>query len=144
MDKVAMVGFTVLALLAIASGAAVTQSTLTTAMVKEGCLHDGKLYKEGEKVNKNPCSPCYCRGETMACMIIDCMAPNCVDSVRHGCCSSCPNGANCYLPDKSILKDGDVRTFDDGSTCRCVSRFAMGYGPANPQAVCTPTSKIIQ
>ncbi|KAK6194752.1 hypothetical protein SNE40_000319 [Patella caerulea] len=146
MDKVALVGFTALALLAIATGAALTTQTqhiLTTAIVT-GCLHDGRFYKEGEQVNKNgsPCSPCFCSyGRLINCMIIDCLKPNCVDSVRNGCCPTCPNGGNCQLPDGSILKDGDVRTLDDGRTCRCFPATGMIYGLGDPGAACTLHNK---
>ncbi|KAK6188595.1 hypothetical protein SNE40_004740 [Patella caerulea] len=139
-----MIGVIGIALVGIVGGAAVTNPILTTAMPK-GCMHNGKMYKDGEKTTSNPCSPCFCNSGFMACLAIDCMMPNCVDPVRKPdqCCSTCPNGANCYLPDGStILKDGDAQKMADGSTCKCASRFGFGFGPANLKARCSQIAEI--
>ncbi|KAK6188596.1 hypothetical protein SNE40_004741 [Patella caerulea] len=128
MGKIAMIGLICIGLVAIATAA------------PKGCLHNGKMYKEGEKVSTDPCSPCFCSTDgLMSCMVVDCITPSCVDSIKspNHCCSTCPNGANCYLPDGStILKHGASKLMADGTTCKCASMFGLGFGTGLGKSIC--------
>ncbi|ESP05448.1 hypothetical protein LOTGIDRAFT_228029 [Lottia gigantea] len=118
----------------------------TRPMIKETCTRNGKTYKVGEKVRDNPCQPCFCsEGGLMACMVIDCMMPNCADYVRNPdqCCSTCPNGPNCRLPDGTLMSADKPHVMADGSVCQCHHMIGMGFTPYSVNATCTTSLKSI-
>ncbi|XP_064609617.1 brorin-like [Liolophura sinensis] len=105
----------------------------------DGCLHyDGKLYPPGD-FKPSPCEWCHCppEGGEAFCAIAACAMPMCVDSVREPdqCCPTCPNGPNCFVGEKIIPAEKDVKI--DGKVCRCPDPWS-GNGQLHQQAVCRP------
>ncbi|XP_046560512.1 von Willebrand factor C domain-containing protein 2-like [Haliotis rubra] len=104
---------------------------------ENGCVVNGVTYKEGERVNKNPCSPCTCSQGRMMCMAIDCAPPMCVNPVQkpNHCCGTCPDGNNCKYKDV-VIKSGDTYHPDTNTVCSCSTDFSYLFGPHGHEALC--------
>ncbi|XP_059177416.1 salivary glue protein Sgs-3-like [Physella acuta] len=100
-----------------------TTTTLAPTTTPKNINCEG-LKNPGEGV---PCMECFCDDGAYQCMIYDCAAPRCVDSVpdARGCCRRCPNGENCEI-DGLIIPNGKTVFIPDHGQCACWSGDRWG------------------
>ncbi|XP_052253142.1 kielin/chordin-like protein [Dreissena polymorpha] len=87
---------------------------------REGCVRNGKTYKEGETVpDDNLCASCTCQKGDVTCTYTTCTTLTCKDQYRPQgeCCAKCREG--CVMSGKTYKEGESVPDDNPCATCTC-------------------------